>query len=300
MAKTREIKGRIKAVGNIGRITKTMQMIATARFQSMQKKATDAQAYTRKIREMVADLSQALSDQQQSSNMTHPLLSSPDPIIGKRKLLVITSDRGLCGAYNANVLRQAVAQIRALESEELSIEVVGKKGASFFKFNEIGVEKHHTHFGDNPRFEDVHALAQQYMDDFAQGEFDKVEVCYMRFESMSKQTPEIMQLLPLSAQATDDDTSAEASPATSSDYDYSPEPEELLAQLLPITVKQALYQAFNEAIVSEQIARMVAMKSATDAAGKQQKLLKRRFNRARQTAITTEISEIVSGAAALE
>ena len=311
MANTREIKGRIKAVGNIQRITKTMQMIATARFQSMQKKATDAQAYTRKIRELVGELSASLGDR---GGVSHPLLSPPSPPVGKEKLLVLTSNRGLCGAYNANVIRTALNHINEAGRDNLSVEVVGKKGLSVLKFNGVPIDKHHGHFGDNPGFTDVHALAQQYMDAFTAGEFDAIRVCYMAFHSMTRQQPELMQLLPLAAEGSSDRAterssgdgsdsiagSLDHSIASRTRYDFSPDPRTLLAELLPISVKQALYQAFNEAVVSEQLARMVAMKSATDAAGKQQKALKRRYNRARQAAITTEISEIVSGAAALE
>ena len=194
MAQTREIKGRIKAVGNIQRITKTMQMIATARFQSMQKKATDAQAYTRKIREIVGELSASLGG---SSSAAHPLLSPPSPPRGREKLLVLTSNRGLCGAYNANVMRTAMEHLRSVGKDRLDIEVVGKKGVSIFRFNDVEVDRHHGHFGDNPSFTDVHALAQQYMDEFVAGEYDAVRVCYMAFHSMSKQQPELMQLLPL-------------------------------------------------------------------------------------------------------
>lgn len=317
MAQTREIKGRIKAVGNIERITKTMQMIATARFQSMQKKATSAQAYTRKIKEIVGELSASLGEE---SSISHPLLQQPSPPVGREKLLVLTSNRGLCGAYNANIMRTALAHIRDVGRDHLDIEVVGKKGVSVLRFNDVAIDHHYVHFGDNPSFSDVHALAQQYMDAFIAGEYDAVRVCYMAFHSMSKQQPELMQLLPLKAaeesgqwpvaSGQESSGSGGASGAdalgtghssldTSTQYDFSPDPETLLAELLPISVKQALYQAFNEAVVSEQLARMVAMKAATDAAGKQQKALKRQYNRARQSAITTELSEIVSGAAAL-
>jgi F-type H+-transporting ATPase subunit gamma len=311
MAQTREIKGRIKAVGNIQRITKTMQMIATARFQSMQKKATSAQAYTRKIKEIVGELSASLGEE---SSVSHPLLQQPSPPVGREKLLVLTSNRGLCGAYNANIMRTALAHIRDAGRDHLDIEVVGKKGVSVLRFNDIAIDHHHGHFGDNPSFSDVHALAQQYMDEFVAGKYDAVRVCYMAFHSMSKQQPELMQLLPLrsaersseqaiersSEEGSDSITGSLDHSITSTQYDFSPDPQTLLAELLPISVKQALYQAFNEAVVSEQLARMVAMKSATDAAGKQQKALKRQYNRARQSAITTELSEIVSGAAALE
>jgi len=291
-ANIREIKGRIKAVGNIQRITKTMQLIASARFQKLQKRATEAQAYTRKVSEVVGEVASTLGGE----DLNLPLATPPQNPSGKEVLLILSASRGFCGAYNANVMRPAIKHIRAAGPEAVHTEVVGKKGVGLLKFSRLPIGQFHDHIGDTPMYDDVQALAQRYMDDFVAGKIDAVRVAYMRFISMSKQTPEIMQLLPLQP------PSAEDAPATSSsvNYEFSPDPEELLGELLPITVKSTLYQAFNEAAVSEQLARMVAMKAATDAAGKVGKSLKRQYNRARQAAITTELSEIIAGAAALE
>jgi len=291
-ANIREIKGRIKAVKNIQRITKTMQMIATARFQAMQKRATDAQAYTRKIAEVVGEVASSLS----GGEAIHPLLQTPSTPTGKHLVLVITSDRGLCGSYNGKVLKLAEELIQTeLAGQQVDLELVGKKGAAYCKFNNLEVAKQHMQFGDNPSYEDVNALAESYMEAFILGQYDSVRVLYTEFVSMSKQVPEVKTLLPLQP------PKAEAgSEATNTDYEFSPEPAEMLAELLPVTVKTTLYQCFNESIVSEQLARMIAMKAATDAAGKMGKSLKRQFNRARQAAITTELSEIIGGAAALE
>jgi len=282
----------MKAVGNIKRITKTMQLIASARFQKLQRRATDAQAYTTRINSVVRELAAALGG---DADASHPLLSPPAKPAGKHLMLVLTSERGLCGAYNANVLRTAAAALREQGGlDAFDVEVVGKKGVAFCKFNKIKLQATHTQFGDEPRFEDVHALAQRYMDGFVAGKYDAVKVAFMSFVSMSKQEATVRQLLPLRPPATD------AAKGPSAIYDFSPEPAELLGEILPVTVKTSLYQWFNEAVVSEQLARMVAMKAATDAAGKLGKTLKRQFNRARQTAITTELSEIIGGAAALE
>ncbi len=282
----------MKAVGNIERITKTMQLIASARFQKMQRRATEAQAYTRKIGEVVRELAASLGE---DAELSHPLLSPPAKPAGKELLLVITSERGLCGAYNGNVLRAALQYVRAAGGvEKFDVEMVGKKGVAFCKFNRVPLETVHKQFGDEPKFEDVHALAQRYMDDFVAGTYDAVKVAYMSFVTMSKQTPAIGQLLPMRPPRTDE------AKGPSAIYDFSPDAETLLAEILPVTVKTTLYQWFNEAVVSEQLARMVAMKAATDAAGKLNKSLRRQFNRARQTAITTELSEIIGGAAALE
>ena len=292
-ANIREIKGRIKAVGNIQRITKTMQLIASARFQKLQKRATEAQAYTRKVAEVVGEVASTLGGE----DVNLPLATPPSKTTGRELLLILSASRGFCGAYNANVMRPAIRHIRDLGPDKVQTEVVGKKGVALLKFSRLPVGTFHDHIGDTPMYDDVQALAQRYMDGFMAGEYDAVRVAYMRFISMSKQTPELMQLLPLTPPKAD---VTPAGTAGVTNYEFSPSAEELLGELLPITVKSTLFQAFNEAAVSEQLARMVAMKAATDAAGKVGKSLKRQYNRARQAAITTELSEIIAGAAALE
>lgn len=293
--KTRALKARQKAVSNIQRITKTMQMIATARFQAMQRSALAAQDYSRKLQEVVGELAAAAH-----GRVDHPLLNPPAEKAGRELVLVITSNRGLCGAYNGNVLRTALGYNRKVTAEggKLDFELVGKKGQAFFRFNDIPLQQYLSQFSDRPDFPEVNTLADRYMDAFISGKYDAVKVVYMHFVTMSRQTPEVLQLLPLEPPtAVEQDTRGMKAEVV---YDFSPEPGELLKDLLPRTVKTTLYQAFNEALVSEQLARMVAMKSATDAAGKLKKDLGRQFNRARQTAITTELSEIIGGAAAVE
>lgn len=294
-ANIREIKGRIKAVGNIQRITKTMQLIASARFQKLQKRATEAQAYTRKVSEVVGEVASSLGGE----DLNLPLAMPPSKPAGRELILILSASRGFCGAYNANVMRPAVKHIRNAGPENVETEVVGKKGVALMKFSGLELNTYHDHIGDTPAYEDVQAIAQTYIDDFIAGKYDTVRVAYMRFISMSKQVPEIMTLLPLEPPKADA-AAAGISAGAGANYEFSPSAEELLGELLPITVKSSLYQAFNEAAVSEQLARMIAMKSATDAAGKVGKTLKRQFNRARQAAITTELSEIIAGAAALE
>ncbi len=193
----------------------------------------------------------------------------------------------------------------------VDLEVVGKKGSGYFKFAGKPVSHYHSHIDDSPAYEQVEPLAQRYMDDFTAGKYDAVKVVYMQFVSMSKQEPRVMQLLPLERDQVAEGPRGQGEPTHSAPrphgpsaprtvYEFSPDEATLLRDLLPMSVKTRLYQAFNEAVVSEQLARMVAMKAATDAAGKMKTSLKRQFNRARQTAITTELSEIISGAAALE
>ena len=290
MAKTREIKKRIKAVKNIQRITRTMQMIATSKFARSQARAEATKPYTEGIFELVQELAAT------AGNVSHPLIEGPQGGFrddAKHLTLVITSDRGLCGPYNGSILRLSLKHLRALGGEP-RVEVVGKKGVTFLRFNGVPVYRHHTQFGDRPEFEQVKDLAQHYIELFEAGRITGVSLAYMRYQSVARQSPTIVPLLPLKPPAVEHKDGG-----FSAQYEFSPDAEGLLAELLPETVKTTMFQAFNDAVVSENIARMVAMKSATDNAGKMGKALKRKFNRARQTQITTELNEIVSGAAAL-
>jgi F-type H+-transporting ATPase subunit gamma len=297
MAQIREIKKRMVAVGTIQRITKTMQMIATAKFTAGLSRAKATKPYTQKIRQLVTEVAAAAGD------VEHPLISGPSESPKRELLLVITSDRGLCGAYNSNVLRKAITQVRQIREAKgaIDVETAGKKAVGFFRFLQIPLA-HRLTIGDKPKYDEVERLASRYITDFVAGKYDAVRVAYMRFESNSRQVPEVMQLLPLKAVT----SQVKASPAEvanahqpSANYEFSPSSEALLAELLPLTVKSALFQAFNDAVVSEQIMRMIAMKAATENAKDLGKTLKRQFNRARQSRITTELTEIVSGAAAL-
>ncbi len=292
MAGAREIKGRIKAVANIKRITKTMQMIATSKFAKAQQKAVEAKPFVEGVFELVQEVAQTAGD------IEHPLISGPsnisaDELARKPHLvLVLTSDRGLCGPYNGSVIRAALTKLRA--NTGAVAEVVGKKGAGVLRFNKIEIAEHYTHFTDAPRREDIDRLAETYMSRFTAGEISGVSVVYMRFVSAGKQTPETLQLLPLKPPATED-----ADSGTGALYEFMPDASELLGELLPVTVRATLNQCFSDAIVSEHVARMIAMKAATDNAGRMGKDLKRVYNRARQAQITTELTEIISGVAAL-
>ncbi len=300
-ANIREIKGRIKAVKNIERITKTMQLIASARFQKVQRIATQAHAYADRIQAMVGEVASAIAGSDEAGSQ--PLISPPSTSPNKTLVLVLTSERGLCGSYNTNVMRLAEQHFATdWPADRRCLEIAGKKGTNYAKFNNLALNEAHTQFGDSPQYEDVAALAERYMDEFAAGKYDAVKVVYMKFLSMSKQVPDVLTLLPLEPPKADasEKTAATSGASGGANYEFSPEPAQLLGELLPVTVKVTLMRCFNDALVSEQLARMVAMKAATDAAGKQSKALKRQFNRARQTAITTELSEIIAGAAALE
>lgn len=291
MGKTREIKKRIKAVGNIKRITKTMQMIATSKFARAQQSAEATKPYTEGVFELVRELAS------KAGSIEHPLINGPEELADDAKpvTLVITSDRGLCGPYNGSILRTATTHLREdPASKQGRIELVGKKGVAFMKFNGIPVAEHYV-LGDKPEYRQIERIAQSYMDRFVDGSITAVNVVSMRYYSVGRQRPEVMPLLPLKAPATGDDPST---PGVQ--YEFSPPARELLDSLLPTAVKSTLFQIFNDAIVSEHIARMVAMKAATDNAGKMGKALTQKYNRARQAQITTELTEIISGAAALE
>jgi F-type H+-transporting ATPase subunit gamma len=291
MAKARQIVKRRKAVTNIRKITKTMQLISTARFQQAYNRATAGKPYTRKITQLVEDLSAATA-----GTIDHPLMKEY-PEAAKDFLLVLTSNRGLCGGYNAGVLRKATAQLHQSADQPVELHVVGKKGNAYFRFMKRTVDRAITTIDDRPRFEQVEPIATELIRRYENGEFRNVYVAYMKFVSTGKQIPEVVRLLPLSKPEAAD--TPKAKPTTTVQYDFSPDPAHLLKRLLPQTVKVRLYQCFTDMAVSEQVSRMVAMKAATDSAGDMIKLLSRAFNRARQSQITTELLDIVGCAEAL-
>ena len=301
MAQIREIKKRMTAVSTIQRITKTMQMIATAKFTSALQRARATRPYTDTIRELVAQLAASSGE-----DLDNPLVNGAPNAAQKELILVVSSDRGLCGAYNSHVLRLASRHLKSLRNDgtDFELQIVGKKASSYFSFAGIQVAEQHQ-FGDKPEFEDVAKVAADLIKRFSEGEFSAVRVVYMKFISTARQNPEVMQLLPMrldEEEAAKDDKKDEESSASSGSisFEFSPSVEKILAQLLPRAVKTSLFQAVNDAVVSEQVMRMIAMKAATDNAAGLGRTLKRDFNRARQGKITTELTEIVSGAAALE
>jgi F-type H+-transporting ATPase subunit gamma len=288
MANRRVLVKRRKAVRNIRKITRTMQLIATARFQAAFNRAMATKPFTKKLAEMAADLSRA------AGNVRHPLLETNDA--PRSVLLVLTSNRGLAGGYNANVLRAAIEHLDHQKEAGITpdIQMVGKKGIAYFKFLRRAMAEQISTIGDKPRFDQIEPIANALMDRFIRGEISSVHVAYMRFLSAGSQRPEVVQLLPLKPPAAEGGVGPKAI-----DYEFSPDPQQLLDELLPTTVRVLLFQAFNDATVSEQVARMVAMKAATDAAGDMIKSLTREYNRARQTQITMELLDIVGGANAL-
>ena len=288
MANRRVLVKRRKAVRNIRKITRTMQLIATARFQAAFNRAVATRPYTEKLAELVADLSRAAGD------VDHPLLRT-NPGADHAALVVLTSDRGLAGGYNANVLRTATAHLDEQPAGiTTDVHMVGKKGISYFRFLRRPVAEQTSGIGDRPRFEQVEPIANALIDRFVRGEIASAHVAYMKFLSAGQQKPVVVQLLPLQPEVKEGEEKKKPV-----EYEFSPDPQQLLDELLPATVRMRLFQAFNDAAVSEQVARMVAMKAATDAAQDMIKALTREYNRARQTQITMELLDIVGGANAL-
>jgi F-type H+-transporting ATPase subunit gamma len=299
MAKARAIVKRLKAVKNIRKITRTMELIATSRFKRAMDRATQAAAYTRKISEMVADLSKA------SLQISHPLLEDrPEP--KATILLVLTSNRGLCGGYNAGVLRQVIPRLRrGREAEEnISLEVSGKRGINYLKFQGRPADRTYTHFEDKPTFAQVDELAERYIADFCNHKIDRLEIAYTKFESASRQVAVLEQLLPIGnldvGPAKGAQSSKDEKEERQIEYEFLPSAEEILKQIVPAAFKARLFKCFLDAAVSEQIFRRVAMGAATENAGEMIGDLSQAYNRARQTQITSELSEIIGGAAALE
>src|SRR5262245_7959149 len=194
MAKTRVLVKRRKAIRNIRKITRTMELIATSRFQKAMKRASDAEAFTRKIAELAADLSASATD------VEHPLLKAREPVKNV-VLLVLASNRGLCGGYNASILRSAIGRAREIQSagQTLHLELSGKRAIAYFRFQGIAAEQKFTQFEDKPKFDEVEPLANRYIEGYISGKIDRVEVAYMKFLSASRQAHVIETLLPLSS-----------------------------------------------------------------------------------------------------
>jgi F-type H+-transporting ATPase subunit gamma len=293
MAKARALVKRRKAVRNIRKITRTMELIATARFKKAMDRATQAAAYTRKINEIVADLAQA------NLAFTHPLLKKPE-VEQNVAVLVLTSNRGLCGGYNAGILRQAIARIRELKTagKNVSLEVSGKRGLGFFKFEGVPVEHKYTQFEDKPGFAEVNAIAERFVKDFIAGRLHRVDVAYQQFRSAARQAPVCETLLPIGDLSTGEPGAG--GNGRRIEYEFLPSAREILEEIVPAAFKARFFKCFLDAGVSEQIARRVAMKAATENADEMIRSISMQYNRARQTQITSELAEIIGGAAALE
>ncbi len=295
MANLRLLVNRRKAVRNIRKITRTMELIATARFKKAMDRAAAAEAYTRKIGEIAADLTSA------GGEVSHPLLAVR-PEVKRVLLLVIGSNRGLAGGYNGSILREAMGRIRELNAANtpFDLEVAGKKPMGFLKYQRIPRQAEYTQFEDKPAFDQVDPIAEKYIRLYVTGQVDQVQVAYMKFLNAARQTPVIETLLPMASVTVDTKAKPQAAKGPSVDYEFIPSAAEMLNAIVPVAFKQRLFKAFLDAAVSEQIARRVAMKAATENAADLIKALTQQYNRARQAKITKEISELIGGAEALK
>ena len=293
MAKARALDKRRKSIRNIRKITRTMELIATARFKKAMDRAIAATAYTQRITQLVADLAQS------GLEVSHPLLEERDRV-NNATLLVITANRGLCGGYNSNVVRQGLARYAELRGHvpEVRLEISGKRGIGAFKFRGHESKERFTHFEDKPSFAEVDVLANRYLEEYITRRIDRLDVAYMRFQSISKQTAVVETLLPLSG------LSGAEKPAggyaTQEQYEFLPSAKSILEEVVPTSFKVKLFKCFLDAAVSEQLARMVAMKAATENANSLIKRLSSQYNRARQSQITGEIMEILGGVEAMK
>lgn len=292
MAKARALDRRRKAIRNIRKITRTMELIATARFKRAMDRAAAGTAYTRRITALVAHLART------GLEVTHPLLE-PRAEIRRATLVVLTANRGLCGGYNGSVMRQAYARWDLLQNEvpEVSLEVSGKRGIGAFRFRGIRPAEQFTHFDDRPKYEEVELLANRYLEAYLGGLLDRLDVAYTKFESLSRQYPVVETLLPLSEIGGNEEP---VESGMETHYEFLPSARSILDEVVPTSFKMKLFKCFLDAAVSEQIARMVAMKAATENADTMISTLSMTYNRARQTQITSDLLEVVGGAEALQ
>jgi F-type H+-transporting ATPase subunit gamma len=291
MAGSKEIRTKIKSVENTRKITKAMEMVAAAKMRKAQERMRAARPYGEKIRSVAANLSHANPDYK------HPFLVKRD-VVKNIGVIMVTSDKGLCGGLNTNVMRLMVNKVKEWEGDvgkpgaKVQATAIGTKGFSFLQRYGIPVVSHVLGLGDKPHLDKMIGPVKIQLDAFSEGKIDALYLCYTKFVNTMKQEPVCEQLLPL----TGDKLGA---PDSSWDYIYEPDPQVVLDELLVRYVEAIVYQAVSENIASEQSARMVAMKSATDNAKKVIGDLKLTYNKARQAAITKELSEIVGGAAAV-
>jgi F-type H+-transporting ATPase subunit gamma len=293
MAAGKEIRGKIKSVENTKKITKAMEMVAASKMRKAQERMRAARPYSEKIRDLASNLSTATPEYKHAFMLKHEAAKA----VG---VIVVTTDKGLCGGLNTNVLRAVTVKLKELEGQGLKTEAVaiGNKGLGFL--NRIGakVVSHAVQLGDRPVLEKLIGPVKVLLDAYAAGRLNAVYLCYTRFVNTMKQEPVVQQLLPLSVDAMRADT-AKAGGRYGWDYIYEPDAQAVIDELLVRYVEALIYQATTENMASEQSARMVAMKSATDNAGNVIDELRLIYNKTRQAGITKELSEIVAGAAAV-
>ena len=285
MAKGRELKGRIKSVENTRKITRTMEMVATSKMKRAQDRVAAARPYAGALAEVIASLYSAELAER------FPLLRQPQQV-RRAAVVLITGNRGLAGGFNANLIREARSLIARLERDgvEVDLHAVGRKGLGFFRYVGRRIASSRTDIGDRPTADEAAQIVGPLIDDFVTGGLDAVYVVHARFVSAVSTPPTTVQVLPVTAPERR---------GPQRDYILLPNAEEILGQLLPLYVRNAMYRALVETTAGFFSAQRTAMKNATDNANEMLTVLRRTYNRARQAQITQEIAEIVGGAAAL-
>ena len=299
MAKPRELKRRIRSVQNTRKITKTMELVSTSKLKRAQDRVVGARPYAQALAEVIGELyTPELAER-------FPLLRQPGGAgrgagVRRAALLLITSNRGLCGAFNANLIREARRRLEELEAQDVHTELhlVGKKGISFFKFTKRSIASQRVDIGDRPTLDHAAELAKPLMDRFAAGDLDAVDVVFAKFNSAVSTPPATVRILPVAPPEQRRSGGQETKAAVN--YILKPSAEEILNELLPLYVQNQVYRALVETAAAEHGARRTAMKNATDAGNDMLTILQRTFNRARQAQITQELAEIVGGAEALK
>lgn len=295
MANPKLLDKRRRSIRNIRKITRTMELIATARFKKAMDRAAAATAYTNRMTALVRDLMAS------GLEVKHPLLEVRDSV-QHATLLVLTANRGFCGGFNGNAIRAGLQRRKELMDQvpNVHLEIAGKKGIAAYKFRGITPDSTYTQFDDKPTFDEINAIASRFLDDYATGRLDRLDVVYTKFESIAWQRITVETLLPLDA-ISDGPTDAGSPSAGHANalYEFVPSAESILEEIVPTSFKVRLFKCFLDSAVSEQIARKVAMKSATENAGDLIKRLSMQYNRARQSRITSELMDVIGGVEAL-
>ena len=291
MASLKEIRAKVTSIKSTQKITRAMQMVAASKMRRAQERMEVGRPYSENMRRVVSHLVNA------SSDYKHPYMTSRQ--VNRVGYILVTSDRGLAGGLNINLFKQLMHHVQEFQDQSVQAEfaVIGSKGVSFFKSFGGKVTSAVTDYGDNPTFEQLNAPVQAMLDDYAKGHLDRIYLVYNKFVNAMTQKPMVSQLVPLPADAIDTDSGIRTE--INWDYIYEPDAKTLIDGLLGRYIESIVYQAVMENIASEQSARMVAMKAATDNAGDLINDLQLVYNKLRQAAITREISEIVGGAVAV-
>ena len=290
MATLREVQNRIRAVKSTRRITRAMEMVAAAKLRKAQQRVEQAKPYARKLDETLAHLASA-----STGELAHPLFEERP--VAKKTLILVTADRGLCGSFNSNIIRKGREWLANLGETEGELVVFGKKGWEFFRKETATVLDHHIEWGEEVDYQAARSVVKNITNRFLSGDTDQVDVLFTRFISMGRFEVALERFLPI---ARPEQTEDDEGPAIARDYIFEPTPEAIYEQLLPYYTTTKLITVITESFASELASRMLAMNAATKAAGDMIDSLTLLYNKARQSQITTEITEVVSGAEALK